>query len=83
MRREKRVSGSVCKGPVTLPPRTRNEKNIVQSKISSSPSLFLGTRKLDDFQYRKISVSVSYRKISVSNYQSIAILVGIEYRTPP
>ena len=52
---------SKSKGPVTPPPR--NEKTIVQSKISSLPILFIGTRKLDDFQDRQPTDFLPPRKI--------------------
>ena len=39
------------------------EKTIVQSKISRSPILFLGTRKLDDFQDRQPTDFLPPRKI--------------------
>ena len=42
---------------------TRNEKTIGQSKTSSSPILFLGTRKLDDFQDRQPTDFLPPRKI--------------------
>ena len=41
----------------------RNEKTVVQSKISSSTILFLGTRKLDDFQDRQPTDFLPPRKI--------------------
>ena len=42
---------------------TRNEKTVAQSKLSSSPILFLGTRKLDDFQDRQPTDFLPPRKI--------------------
>ena len=59
-----------CLGPTAKPKarshrhrETRNEKTVVQYKISSSPILFLGTRKLDDFQDRQPTDFLPPRKI--------------------